>query len=146
MPPSSAPMFAVSGSMSSIGEASHAGQPSGAEPMNSSTARSLVRMTTPTFSGVITVAIPVTDQDRAKSLLEGLGFETERDMELQPGFRWIELGPAGGAATTVSLVQAGPQLPAGIDTGVRLSTPDARAAHATIRDLGLEAGDLLDWE
>jgi catechol 2,3-dioxygenase-like lactoylglutathione lyase family enzyme len=98
-----------------------------------------------TFSAVITVAIPVTDQDRTKVLLERLGLETRLDTELQPGFRWIELGPPGGG-TTISLVQAGPDLPAGIDTGVRLATPDARAAHATVTELGLQAGELLDWE
>ena len=98
-----------------------------------------------TFTGVITVAVPVTDQDRTKSLLEGLGFETRMDVELQAGFRWVELG-LPGAATTVSLVRTGGELPTGIDTGIRLATPDARAAHDTLSGLGLEVGELLDWE
>lgn len=98
-----------------------------------------------TFTAVITVAIPVADQDRSKSLLEQLGFETRMDAELQEGFRWIELGLAGGA-TTLSLVGTGDALPAGIDTGIRLGTPDARAAHATLGELGFEVGELLDWE
>lgn len=98
-----------------------------------------------TFTGVITVAVPVADQDRSKSLLERFGLETQLDTELQPGFRWIEMAAPGGG-TTVSLVSAGPELPAGIDTGVRLATPDARAAHATVTELGLEAGELLDWD
>jgi Glyoxalase/Bleomycin resistance protein/Dioxygenase superfamily len=98
-----------------------------------------------TFTGVITVAVPVTDQDRSKSLLERFGLETRLDTELQPGFRWIEMALPGGG-TTVSLVSAGPELPAGIDTGVRLATPDARAAHATVTELGLETGELLDWD
>jgi catechol 2,3-dioxygenase-like lactoylglutathione lyase family enzyme len=102
-------------------------------------------MDSTTFTAVITVAVPVTDQDRAKSLLERLGFETTMDTELQEGFRWVELG-LGGGATTLSLVRAGDELPAGIDTGVRLATPDARAAHATLGRLGLEVGELLDWE
>ena len=98
-----------------------------------------------TFTGVITVAVPVTDQERSKSVLERFGLETRLDTELQPGFRWIEMAaPTGG--TTVSLVRAGPELPAGIDTGVRLATPDAVAAHATVTELGLEAGELLDWD
>ena len=98
-----------------------------------------------TFTGVLTVAVPVTDQDRSKALLLDLGFDERMDAELQPGFRWIELGVPGGT-TTVSLVQAGDDLPAGVDTGIRLATPDARAAHATVTGLGLEAGELLDWE
>jgi catechol 2,3-dioxygenase-like lactoylglutathione lyase family enzyme len=102
-------------------------------------------MTTKTFTRVLTVAIPVTDQDRTKSFLQDLGFEERFDRELQPGFRWIELAPPGGD-TTVSLVKSGGDLPAGIDTGVRLGTSDAREAHATITGLGLQVGELLDWE
>jgi catechol 2,3-dioxygenase-like lactoylglutathione lyase family enzyme len=98
-----------------------------------------------TFSGVITVAVPVRDQDRSKSLLEGLGFETRMDVELQEGFRWVELG-LPGADTTVSLVRTGNELPVGVDTGIRLATPDARAAHNTLASLGFEVGELLDWE
>src|SRR5689334_16646755 len=97
---------------------------------------------TSTFTGVLTVAVPVSDQDRTKAVLEQLGFEPRTDAELQPGFRWIELA-LPGIATTVSLVQAGPHLPAGIDTGIRLATADARAAHARLNDLGLEVGELL---
>ncbi|MCU1427785.1 MAG: glyoxalase-like protein [Actinomycetia bacterium] len=99
----------------------------------------------PTFTSVITVAIPVSNQDRAKALLEQLGFESRIDAELQPDFRWIELA-LPGADTTLSLVRAGGELQAGIDTGIRLATPDARAAHARLQALGLNVGELLDWE
>ena len=102
-------------------------------------------MNATTFTGVLTVAVPVTDQDAAKSLFERLGLVAHTDTELQPGFRWIEMGLAGGG-TTISLVGAGKDLPAGIDTGVRLATADARAAHAAVREVGLDAGELLDWE
>jgi catechol 2,3-dioxygenase-like lactoylglutathione lyase family enzyme len=102
-------------------------------------------MTPMTFTGMHTVAVPVTDQKRTKALFEGFGLETRLDTELQPGFRWIELALAD-SPTSLALVQAGPQLPAGIDTGIRLTTPDARAAHAAVLEAGLEAGELLDWE
>ena len=36
--------------------------------------------------------------------------------------------------------------PTGIDTGIRLVTPDARAAHERLGGLGLDVGELLDWE
>jgi catechol 2,3-dioxygenase-like lactoylglutathione lyase family enzyme len=105
----------------------------------------LVCMDSNTFTGVITVAVPVSDQDAARTRLERLGFSTRMDEELQPGFRWIEMSAPNGGAT-VSLVQAGPELPAGIDTGIRFATSDARAAHATVSALGLDAGELLDWD
>ena len=97
------------------------------------------------FTKVHTVAVPVADQERTKALLEELGFATSLDVELQPGFRWIELALPGGS-TTLSLVATGDQLPTGIDTGIRLVTTDARAAHATLADKGLNVGELLDWE
>ena len=101
-------------------------------------------MTTNTFTNLRTVAVPVTDQDRTKSVLEQLGFTVTMDAELQPGFRWIEMDlPAGHVS--VSLVRTGPELPTGIDTGIRLATDDARAAQAAVAAAGLDVGDLLDW-
>jgi hypothetical protein len=102
-------------------------------------------MTTPTFIGMHSVAVPVTDQERSKALLERFGLQTRLDTELQPGFRWIEMALAD-TATSVALVQTGPQLPVGVDTGIRLTTSDVRAAHAGVIELGLDAGELLDWE
>jgi len=102
-------------------------------------------MTKMTFTGIHTVAIPVTNQDRTKALFEQFGLQPRLDTELQPGFRWIEMA-LGDAPTSLALVQSGPQLPAGIDTGIRLTTLDARAAHAAVIELGLDAGELLDWE
>lgn len=96
------------------------------------------------FTNLRNVAVPVTDQERSKALLEGLGFNVSMDTELRPGFRWIELSLPGGDAS-ISLVQTGPELPTGIDTGIRLSTGDARIAREAIGAAGLEAGELLDW-
>jgi hypothetical protein len=101
-------------------------------------------MTSNIFKNIRTVAVPVTDQDRSVSLLEQLGFTVSMDTELQPGFRWIEMTLADGEAS-VSLVGAGPELPAGIDTGIRLATDDAHAAYAAVEAAGLDAGELLAW-
>jgi hypothetical protein len=103
-------------------------------------------MTHPTFTDVMTVAVPVSDQDRTKVLLEDLGFKTTMDEELQPGFRWLELELPGATTTTISLVRTGDGLPTGVDTGIRLATPDATAAHRDLERRGLDVGELLDWE
>ena len=97
------------------------------------------------ITAVRCVAVPVTDQDRSKRLFEQLGLAVSFDAELQPGFRWVEMTP-GDAGAALALVKSGDDLPTGIDTGIRLTTRDARAAHAAVRDLGCDAGDLLDWE
>ena len=53
---------------------------------------------------------------------------------------------APGQVTSIAVVATGDHLPVGIDTGVRLITPDARAARDELVGLGLEVGELLDWE
>jgi hypothetical protein len=97
------------------------------------------------FTALHTVAVPVADQDRSTSLFEDVGFTTTMDVELQPGFRWIEMAPPSGGAS-ISLVKTGDELPTGIDTGIRLLTRDARAAREVLAGKGLEVGELLDWE
>jgi catechol 2,3-dioxygenase-like lactoylglutathione lyase family enzyme len=104
-------------------------------------------MTTSTavLTSVSTVAIPVSDQDAAAALYGQLGFTKAFDADLGGGFRWVDLAaPDGGCR--LSLIAASDETPAGIDTGIRFTTPDARAAHASVTGLGLEVGELLDWE
>jgi hypothetical protein len=44
------------------------------------------------------------------------------------------------------LIAPSDELSAGIDTGIRFGTPDARAAHEALRGRGLEVDALLEWE
>jgi catechol 2,3-dioxygenase-like lactoylglutathione lyase family enzyme len=83
------------------------------------------------ITGVGTVGVPVTDQDRAVEFYVGqLGFEKRRDLPFGDG-RWIEVAPPG-AATTIALV------PAGVPAGIRLMTEDAGSAHAELRSRGVD--------
>ena len=102
-------------------------------------------MDRPTFTQLSTVAIPVSDQDRTQALFEDLGLVTRVDADVGGGFRWIELAPPG-AETSIAVVATGDELPTGIDTGIRLVTPDARAARERLGGLGLDVGELLDWD
>src|SRR5215218_2070290 len=115
-------------------------------PMNSGLRRCLLFMTTQTatLTEISTVAIAVSDQDATKRLFEELGFEPRFDAEVNVDFRWIEMSPPGGG-TTLSVVASTDAVPAGVDTGVRFLTPDARAARARLMHLGLRVGELLDW-
>jgi hypothetical protein len=54
--------------------------------------------------------------------------------------------PDGEQGAALSLVTAGDELGRGIDTGIRLLTTDARAAHPLVSGKGLGVGELLDWE
>jgi len=81
---------------------------------------------------VVTVGVPVADQDRALEFYtRTLGLEVVREFALGDGKRWIEVTPPG-AATTIALI------PAGTPVGPRLAAPDAAASHAELRARGAD--------
>ena len=95
---------------------------------------------------VLVVAIPVEDQDRARDFYVGtLGFEVHEDVLVGDGFRWVELRPPA-SSTGVALVAPEPDVPVGVDTGIRLAVPDARAMHAALHAAGVQVGELLLWD
>jgi lactoylglutathione lyase len=83
------------------------------------------------ITGLHAVGIPVTDQDSALAFYRSLGFETRLDVPMGQGARWIEVAPA--------------ERPAGVETGVRMTTADAGAAHAALRAQGVDVDDVLRW-
>jgi lactoylglutathione lyase len=96
------------------------------------------------INGVHTVGLPVADQDAAQAFYEGLGFETRRDVPMGEGARWIEVAPPG-APVTLALEPARADRPAGVETGIRLTTGDADDANAALRARGVDADDVLRW-
>jgi catechol 2,3-dioxygenase-like lactoylglutathione lyase family enzyme len=97
-----------------------------------------------TIGDVITIGVPVRDQDRALDFyVERLGFEKRRDLPLpQFGGRWIEVAPAG-ATVTIALVPATESAQPGVDTGIRLKAGDAVAVQGGLKARGVEVGDVL---
>jgi lactoylglutathione lyase len=92
-----------------------------------------------------TVAIPVGDQEQALSFYLGtLAFEKRLDVPIGGGARWIDVAPPD-AATTIALIRAHDGLPAGVETGIRLTTTDADAIHADFLAHGIDADDVLRW-
>ena len=93
--------------------------------------------TTTRISDVRTIGVPVSDQQRALEFYGGvLGFETRMDSPF-PGGRWIEVA-APGATTTIALAAAQDGTATGVDTGIRFSTADATADHATLAGAGVD--------
>jgi len=101
----------------------------------------------PLISTIATIGIPVSNQDRALEFYtETLGLDKQLDVPLpQLGGRWIAIAPPGGA-TTIALLRAHDGVPAGVETGIRLTSPDAAAARQRLRDRGVDVGELLRWE
>jgi catechol 2,3-dioxygenase-like lactoylglutathione lyase family enzyme len=98
------------------------------------------------ITGVRTIGVPVTDQDRAVGFyVDQLGFEKRLDVPAgQFGGRWIEVAPPG-SATSIALIAAKEGLPAGVETGIRLMADDAPALHADLLARGVDVGELLRW-
>jgi catechol 2,3-dioxygenase-like lactoylglutathione lyase family enzyme len=98
------------------------------------------------ITGVRTIGVPVTDQDRALAFYVGkLGFEKRLDTPMEQfGGRWIEVAPPG-TAVTVALVPTRDGVPTGVETGVRFTTADAAAVHSDLQTRGVDVGDLLRW-
>ena len=98
-----------------------------------------------TITGVHTIGVPVTDQDRALGFYMGtLGFEKRLDADMGGGRRWIEVAPPG-AAITVALVRSRDGLPTGVETGIRFLARDADALHADLRAGGVDVDEVLRW-
>ncbi|MET0866307.1 MAG: VOC family protein, partial [Nakamurella sp.] len=93
-----------------------------------------------------TVAVPVTDQDRALAFyVDRLGFEVRMDAPLDElGGRWIELAPSG-SGTTIALAPADGQNPAGNSTGIRLTTGDAARLHDQLSGQQVDVDEVLSW-
>ena len=85
-----------------------------------------------------TVGIPAADQDRALAFYQDkLGFEVRMDAPFGEGLRWIEVAPPG-ATTSIAITPTLEGHPVGVDTGIRLSTGDARSDHAALSAAGVD--------
>src|SRR3954468_9352576 len=85
---------------------------------------------------VSTVIVPVADVDGAIDFYVGkLGFEKRVDVPFPGGeYRWVEVAPAG-RETTIAIAPPPPGEEAKPrETGIALSTDDADATHAELRD------------
>ena len=90
------------------------------------------------ITGLITVGVPVADQERALDFyVKTLGLERRRDATFGP-MRWIEVAPQS-AAVSIALVATPTGSGLGVDTGIRLASTDADADHAALLAAGVDA-------
>jgi catechol 2,3-dioxygenase-like lactoylglutathione lyase family enzyme len=101
--------------------------------------------TTNQVTRMLTVGVPVRDQDRALDFYSNvLGLDKRMDVPIGGGARWIELTPPAGG-TTIALTLANPGTPAGVETGIRLCAADADAFRRHLLDHGASAEEVLRW-
>ncbi len=82
---------------------------------------------------VLSVSVPVTDQDAALEFYtKVMGCELRADVEVWPGARMVEVVPPG---SSVSLVLLPPD--SQIPVAIRLGTSDAQQAHDKVREAGV---------
>ena len=93
------------------------------------------------------VAIPVTDQDRAKRFyVDAVGFTCTADEAFAPGRRWIDLDPPGGG-TAITLVISSDAMPAGSIQGLVLAVDDITATFAQLAAGGVQfKGEIVDTQ
>ena len=95
---------------------------------------------------VRTIGVPVTDQDRALHFyVDTLGFAKRIDVTLGTDLRWIEVAPHESDGASLALIRATQEVPAGVETGIRLTTHDADAAHAAMKSGAVDVDDVLRW-
>ena len=94
------------------------------------------------ISKVGRVCVTVADTDRALDFYVGtLGFEKVVDEPMVPDMRWVEVQIAG-AETTIALAPPPQGQPAGsAQTGIILDTSDVDAAHAALKEAGVDVDD-----
>lgn len=102
-------------------------------------------MTQPMTTRVLSVAVPVADQDAAlRFYTEVLGCTVRTDVEAMPGARYVEVVPPGSDVGIVLLPPGSP-----LPMAVRLGTPDAGAAHARLSGtpgVVLHNDEVLRWD
>jgi catechol 2,3-dioxygenase-like lactoylglutathione lyase family enzyme len=84
------------------------------------------------------VMVPVSDQDQAINFYTTtLGFAVVADVPFGEGDRWVEVAPPVGSASLALVRPQGDYQP-GRMTGIALESPDVAAAHAELKDKGVD--------
>jgi predicted enzyme related to lactoylglutathione lyase len=90
------------------------------------------------------VAIPVTDVDRAKAFYEKVGFNADHDHRVSDEMRFVQLTPPGSACS-IALGQGITDAAPGSVQGMQVVVSDINAAHASLRERGVEVSDVQEF-
>jgi catechol 2,3-dioxygenase-like lactoylglutathione lyase family enzyme len=89
------------------------------------------------------VVVPVSDIDRAKAFYaDRVGFTLDHDIVVGDDVRIVQLTPPGSGCSIVIGKGAVPNMEPGSLKGLQLVVPDIEAAHAELRERGVEVSDI----
>ena len=96
--------------------------------------------TTSRISQINLVMVPSPDQDESIDFyVNRLGFEKRTDIPFGGKYRWVEVYPPEG---TTGIALAPPREsdpnPAGVETGISLTTDNIDATHAALKSAGVD--------
>jgi len=85
-------------------------------------------------------SIPVTDQERAKTFYQKLGFHIIAEVPFEDK-KWIQMGYPGDGVT-ITLVTWFPEMPAGCIQGFVIKTDDIQKEADELKAIGVETGEI----
>jgi catechol 2,3-dioxygenase-like lactoylglutathione lyase family enzyme len=85
------------------------------------------------------IFVPVSDVDRAKDFYLKIGFHADHDQVPFEGLRFVQMTPPGSACSIAFGQGLGVNLEPGRQDTIQVVVPDADAALAQLREVGVEA-------
>jgi catechol 2,3-dioxygenase-like lactoylglutathione lyase family enzyme len=89
------------------------------------------------------VAVPVTDVDRAKDFYARVGFVLDHDHVVSDEVRFVQMTPPGSACSIAFGTGLTGMAPGSLDN-LQAVVADADAAHADLKERGVEVSDIDD--
>jgi catechol 2,3-dioxygenase-like lactoylglutathione lyase family enzyme len=91
------------------------------------------------------VAVPVSDVDRAKAFYtDRVGFRADHDHQVSDELRFVQLTPPGSACS-IAIGTGLTDMAPGSVKGLQMVVGDIEAAHAHLRDRGVEVSPVQDF-
>ncbi len=88
------------------------------------------------------VTLPVSDVDRAKEFyVDKVGFNADHDVRPMEGIRFVQLTPPGSACS-VAIGEGLTEAPPGTAPNLMIVVSDIQAAHAQLKDKGVDVSDV----
>lgn len=90
------------------------------------------------------ITLPVSDVDRARAFYEQAGWHLDVDTEPAPGFRVVQLTPAGSDCS-ITFGTGMPQSVPGSYVNTYLVVADIEAARRELVERGIEISEIFHW-